>query len=596
MRKKRIVTVLVLIQLGLFLLIGRLVQIQLVSTESFSKQHINLIEESVAQRTQEMVINEGRGTFVDRNGKPLTVQSVPSLILFPFLKTMNWPIEKLASILNVSSDLIRSYIQKAKKPVVFSLGTDPFPLTKEQMEKINELHIPGVLAIDKQYPLEHVYAAQLIGFTRQDPQLLRERYPDRHVSQYTKIGIHGLEKAFDEFLLPEGETRLLYHVDAEGGPLFGIDVKYSDPGNPFYPISVQTTIDRDLQRMAEDVLEQHQLKKGGVVLLDVRTNSVLAMASRPAMDPHDPYKNKAAENQMLLPQIPGSVFKTVIAAAAIEKGIAKEGRMFNCSRKIDGAPDTEHSYGMLSFDESFAVSCNNAFATLGKELVKQDPGIIEQYAKKLGLYPLAGWQGDVYHLENFRQLPEEKSGTIWYDKSDKFVPLAVAQTSIGQKNVRVSPLAVANMMATIARGGDAEQVRAVSKMLYKNGTTFFSFSKQPFSEESPISHSTAMKLQELLRKVVTDERGTGRRFQTLPYAVAGKSGTAQTGKTTPQGETVINKWFAGYFPAEAPKYALVVVDLDSPNSQAVTNDVFYDLVKRIYEFDAKRNSWDVNPK
>jgi cell division protein FtsI/penicillin-binding protein 2 len=89
MRKNRTIAILGIIQLGLFFLIGRLVQIQLVSTESFSKKHVNLIEESVAQRTQEMIVNDGRGTFVDRNGKPLVEQEIPVLVLFPFLKTMN---------------------------------------------------------------------------------------------------------------------------------------------------------------------------------------------------------------------------------------------------------------------------------------------------------------------------------------------------------------------------------------------------------------------------------------------------------------------------------------------------------------------------
>lgn len=506
---------------------------------------------------------------------------------------MNWPIDTVANILHVSTSAIRLQLLKATEPIVFSSGEKPFPLTEAQMNKINTLRFPGVLAVKKQYPLDHVYAAQLIGFTRKSEQAIRTRYSDRNLPAQTKIGIQGLQKAFDEFLLPEGETRLLYHVDAEGEPLFGLDVKYSAPGNPFYPLTVQTTLDRELQTMMEKVLDEKGLEKGGAVLLDVKTNSVLAMASRPAMDPSDPYKNNGAANEMLLPQIPGSVFKTVIAAAAIETGIAEQ--TFECSRKIDGTPDTEHSYGQLSFAESFAVSCNNAFGTLGKQLVSKNKDIIEQYAEKLGLYPLAGWQGDVYHLTNFRQLPEEKSGTIWHDKSDKYVPLAVAQTAIGQKNVRVSPLAVANMMATIARGGEAKQVRVVSNMLYKNGTTFFTFPEQPLAHE-PLSHATVRKLQELLRGVVTDARGTGRRFQTLPYAVAGKSGTAQTGKTNAAGEALINKWFAGYFPADSPKYVLVVVALDSTSERAVTNDVFAELVKRLYEWEAAQQATDVSPK
>lgn len=585
MWKKRVIVVLALIQTGIFLLIGRLVQVQLVSTESFSEKHVNLIEESVKQRTQELMIDDGRGIFIDRSGKPLTKQYIPSLVLFPFLKTMKWPVEQVANILHISAHAIIDQLQKAKEPFTLTMDGHPFVLSEEQMQEINQLHIPGIFAVKKQYPLEKVYAPHLIGFTRADSSLLHSRYPERHLSPHTEVGVQGLQKAFDEFLIPEGETKLLYHVDATGGPLFGLDVKYSDPSNPFYPVSVKTTIDRDLQKIAETVVDEHHLKKGGIVLLDIPTNSVLAMVSRPDMDPSNPYKNGGAENQMVLPQIPGSVFKTVVAAAALEKGIVSSTTTFDCSKKIDGiTPDRNHDYGTLGFEESFAVSCNNAFATLGKKLVEREPDILETYAKKLGLYPLAGWQGDVYHETDFKQFPEERKGTIWHDERDKRVPLAVAQTSIGQKDVRVSPLAVANMMATIARNGEARQVRTVSEILYKNGTTFFTFPQKPFSEEQPISPHTAHRLQELLRKVVTDKKGTGRRFQSLPYAVAGKSGTAETGKTL-HNEELINKWFAGYFPADAPRYALVVVALDCLSSQAVTNDIFYDLVQKIYELD-----------
>jgi penicillin-binding protein 4B len=88
---------------------------------------------------------------------------------------------------------------------------------------------------------------------------------------------------------------------------------------------------------------------------------------------------------------------------------------------------------------------------------------------------------------------------------------------------------------------------------------------------------------------VTHEEGTGRRFQTLPYEVAGKSGTAETGKITSHDEELINKWFAGFFPADSPKYALVVVELEQTSNKAVTNDVFYDVVKRIYEFNEQHS-------
>ncbi|KFZ41677.1 penicillin-binding transpeptidase domain-containing protein, partial [Anoxybacillus sp. KU2-6(11)] len=202
-------------------------------------------------------------------------------------------------------------------------------------------------------------------------------------------------------------------------------------------------------------------------------------------------------------------------------------------------------------------------------------------ARKLGLLPLVGWEGDVYHFQSFRPLREEKKGTIWTDERDKHVPLAIAQTSIGQKDVRVSPLAVANMMATIARGGEVKQVRITKKMMYKNGTTFFTFDEKRLTTDS-LRNETIDKLQELLQLVVTHPEGTGRSFQSLPYAVAGKSGTAQTGKND-----AVNKWFAGYFPADRPKYALVVVQLETTSSAAVTNKVFADIVRATYELEQK---------
>ncbi|AGT32882.1 penicillin-binding protein 4B [Geobacillus genomosp. 3] len=587
MWKKRTIAMLALIQVGLLLLVGRLAQLQLIDTESFANH--NLIAESVAQRTQELMIDDGRGSFVDRNGKPLTKRYVPSLVLFPFLSTMKWPIEQVARIVGVAEEDIRRQLERAEGPFVLEQGGEPLALSANQMKQINDLRIPGVFAVNKQYSLETVYAPHVLGFTRPDRELLRARYPKRPLPPQAEAGIQGLEKAFDEFLLADGETKLLYHVDAEGRPLFGLDVKYSDPGNPFYPVTVQTTLDRDIQQEMEQIVDRYGLKKGGLVLLDVDANSVLAMVSRPNMDPRDPYKNRGAENQMVLPQIPGSIFKTVIAAAALDKGLASFGTTFDCSKKIDGVTrDEEHDYGTLDFVDSFAVSCNNAFATLGKELIKRDSDAFETYAEKLGLYPTAGWEGAVYHEDEFRQFPEERKGTIWHDRRDKRVPLAVAQTAIGQKDVRVSPLGVANMMATIARGGPAFKVRAVDKVLYKNGTTLFSFSREPATDKEPLAPETVQQLRRLLRSVVMEKEGTGRRFRSLPYAVAGKSGTAETGKTD-GGSELINKWFAGYFPADRPKYALVVVELDRPGGLAVTNDVFAAAVEALYAYDRDKN-------
>ncbi|MBS4162405.1 penicillin-binding protein 2, partial [Klebsiella pneumoniae] len=134
----------------------------------------------------------------------------------------------------------------------------------------------------------------------------------------TKIGTFGLERTFDEFLLPEQDTKLLYHVDGLGNPLFGMDVKYTADANPFYPLQVKTTIDKTIQQSLEEILDDHHLKKGGAVLLDIENSSVLAIASKPDLNMAS---QKTRQNYMLTPMYPGSVFKTVIAAAAIENGL-----------------------------------------------------------------------------------------------------------------------------------------------------------------------------------------------------------------------------------------------------------------------------------
>jgi len=577
--KRRAITVIVIFLLCITCLIVRLIEIQLVATESFSEHNINLIEASVSQRTQEMVIDQGRGRFVDRNNEALTHDYYPSLVLFPFLKNVDWPTDQIASIIDVSESELINAVEEAKEPIVFG-QKEPLELTEYQMNQINDLHIPGVFAIHRQYAIDGNHAEHLIGLIRENDELLYERYPEKkHLSPRTQVGITGLQATFDEFLLPEGEAKLLYHVAGDGNPLFGIDVKYTSPANPFYPVAIKTTLDREYQELAENLMSEYNLKKGGLVLLDIKSGDILAMVSKPSINGDDPFGDGSAKNQMIVPHFPGSVFKTVVAAAAIEKDLNLNNRTFDCDLNIYGDGPSQYENGTLNFTESFAKSCNYTFATLANELIESDSDVIEEYASKLGLIDPVGWHGDVFRFEDFKQLPSEYKGSIWGDERDKNVKKAVAQIAIGQKDVKTTPLAIANMMATIARGGEKKQVRAVSDVLYKNGTTLFTFPEQKLKGES-IAPYTVVRLQELLREVV--KSGTGTKFNSLPYEIAGKSGTAETGKQVSDGE-LVNKWFAGYFPVADPKYALVVVELDQLGNQSVTNDIFYDYVESLYK-------------
>lgn len=560
-------------------------QLQLFATEHFSKHGVNLLKESVAQRSQEIVIDSGRGGFLDKNGEPLTHQYIPVLILFPFLKKTEWDADKVARIIGVSKYSLTDAVSKAADPFVFGTSK-PLTLTNEQMKEINRLQIPGVFAVEKKIELQNELAEHLIGITGENEQLLSSRYPDKKISAKTAIGLTGMEKSFDEFLLPEGEAKLVFHVDASGGPLFGINVKYVEPANPFYPINVKTSIDSELQRKAEELVDKHEIKKGGLILLDIETNSVLSLVSRPEMNRQDPFNEQTGgiTNVMLEQQITGSIFKTVVAAAAIDHQLDDPTRLFNCSRKINGEADLQYQHGMLNFSDSFARSCNNTFATLAKELQKQDVNILEEYAKKLSFTGPVGWQGDIYHFEDFKQMPEEEKGRIFLSEEAKRDSNFAALTGIGQHEVRATPLAVANMMAAIARGGKKEMVRFASEIEYKNGTTLLSFKESELQGDT-ISPYTASKLQKLLREVVTNKEGTGRWFQNLPFDVAGKSGTGETGKYTKDGEQLHNKWFAGYFPFNKPRYALVAVNLDVRSNEGGVNQLFADMVNAVYEME-----------
>jgi len=582
MWQKRTKGLLIICIAGLLLLIGRLIQIQLLQTEAFSKHNINLLEESVRQRTQELVIDNGRGTFLDRNGQLLSHNKVSVLVLFPFLKSIDWDMEAVAEITDISVEQLKKAVETEKKPFAFG-DPEPIELTAAQMEKINQLEIPGVFAIEKKFERADVPAEQLIGLTGENLEELKKRYPDKNLSEKTLIGVSGLEESFDEFLLPEGASKLVYHVDGDGAPLFGINVKYVDPANPFYPVNIKTTIDKTIQEKAEELVDKHAIKKGGLVLMDIENNNVLAMVSRPAINKKDPYNDSGITNRMLKQEIMGSVFKTVVAAAAIDQNLDDPLRQFDCSKKINGEPELKYNYGMLSFSESFARSCNRTFGELAKELQKIDNGLLEEYAEKLSLTGSVGWQGEVYHTSQFKQFSGEDKGRVFISEDARKDPNFAAMSGIGQHEVRATPLAVANMMATIARGGKKEMVRTVSQIEYKNGSTMIEFDEQPLPGET-ISPYTAMKLQKLLREVVINQNGTGRWFQDLPYEVAGKSGTAETGKYADE-KQLHNKWFAGYFPYQNPKYALVAVNLDVLDNEGGVNLLFADMVKMLHEYD-----------
>ncbi|MEW9577557.1 peptidoglycan D,D-transpeptidase FtsI family protein [Bacillus toyonensis] len=581
--RRRITVVLICFICVMFLLLCRLLQIQIIDTESFTDRNINLIERSVTQRTQSLTVDNGRGHFTDRNDKEIGEEKYPVLIIFPFLQIKNDMLKKIAHIIGVSRQEIKIQMRDKKNAFILQRGNEPFPLVREQMEKINQLNVLGIVAAEVRLK-QTGGTNHLVGEVGENEREFQKRYGEvEKISKQTPIGISGLQQSFDEFLLTDGEAKVLYQVDRQGEPIFGKQAKYTSPGNPFYPVTIQTTLHKELQQEAEETIEKSEIKKGGLVLLDVKTNEILAMVSKPSLQVKNERLYKATlENQMLTPHFPGSVFKTVVAAAAIDQNINVLNRTFNCNKDLYGENDPQVLMGTLSFKGSFARSCNRAFSQLGNELIQKDKMVLETYVAALGAVGKVGWNGSVFHTSRFEQMPEEKSAIIWGSEENKTSKKAVAQTAIGQKDVRISPLAIANMMATIARNGEKMEVKAVEKIVYKNGSDFFTFENHKLNGKQ-LSYETVKTLQELLRGVVITEKGTGAVFRSLPLSVAGKSGTAQTGKGMK-----VNRWFAGYFPYENPRYALVVVDIETDSSVNKVTSIFKDIVEEIHRLENEK--------
>lgn len=583
--KRRTMQIVGIFSFIILVLIFRLAYIQLIATHNFSKYSIDLIEESIKQRTQTFTLQSGRGYFTDRNEEPLHFEYQPSLVLFPFLKNIDWPVEKVANIISVTPVELIEQIELSKSPFLFFKDHQPITLTEFQMKEINTLKIEGVYAQYIENKGNNI-APHIIGVTGENVIEVMRRYPEQIqnglLSVHAEIGVSGLQRSLDPFLLSRGNTYLAYYVDNLGNPMFGYDVKYVAPADPYRPTKIVTTIDKEIQYFATSLLEEVGISFGGLVLIDIETNDLLALVSTPTYEIEDPF-GYGGKNQMVTTQAPGSIFKTVIAAAAIEYDLVNSYETFNCNRNMYDDGEDNRKLGFLTFKESFAQSCNYTFAKLADELIQKDELVIENFAEKLGLIDRVGWIGDVYRLEAVKHFPEEEFGMIKKVDEDVKNTRLLAQTAVGQNNVRLTPLSVANMFATIARGGEKKQVRAVSKIVYENETTLFQFPIQGLKEDDKISRYTAIRLQELLGLVVSSEKGTGHSLARGAYTIAGKSGTAQKGVNSEN----MNHWFAGYFPAEKPRYSLVIIDLDHKKGSSATIKAYKQMVEYLYEYDKK---------
>ena len=405
------------------------------------------------------------------------------------------------------------------------------------------------------------------------PQRYREDSLACHVIGYLdseRNGVSGIEKVFDS-VLSEAESQVLvrFYANANGGIMLGEDITVS--GNSAPKAGGMLTIDKNVQKITEAALDSSGAERAAAVVIEVESGAIRACVSRPAFNQNNiaeylDDENSPLINRAFLSFSVGSVFKPVVAAAALGAGVSEEFE-YNCTGSVvhNGVTFRCHKkngHGLLDLEQAIAYSCNTYFIALALETGAEN--IIET-AEKFGFGKLNEF-ADGFGASSGR-LPE---------KEELDSKAAVANLSFGQGTLLATPVQICSMMATIARGGVFVSPYLIEGTVDENGgfTGISAYSER----KQIVSESDAAKLRRYL-EAVTDY-GSGKRACAKSVSVAGKTATAQTGKSE-NGREIYNAWFAGYFPADNPKYAVAVMIEDGDEGALTCAPVFKDIAEAV---------------
>ena len=379
-------------------------------------------------------------------------------------------------------------------------------------------------------------------------------------------GVSGIEQAYNDRLAAAGEqVTVRCQVDALGRPMENGTMQVESSSRPPQQ-GVILTLDKRMQQVVEQVGEQ--IDQGAIVVMDVHTGAITASASFPQ---YDPYHLEAALedagqpliNRALLPYCVGSSFKLSVAAAALEEGISPSfsvdcvggttvaGRIFYCHNRA-GHRETD-------LKRAIEQSCNPYFIKLGQETGAEQ---LLGMAKALGFgqeTQLA--DGVIAQAGNLPTLGELSS------------PHELANFSFGQGKLTATPVQIAAMVSAVANGG-----MAVTQHLVM-GTTEDGQTVQEKESPAPVrvfSQQTAAFLQEAMIGVV--EEGSAPLAQPKQGGGGGKTASAQTGLYDEEGEEIVHAWFAGFFPAQNPQYAAVILIEGGEYGGQVASPLFAQLV------------------
>jgi cell division protein FtsI (penicillin-binding protein 3) len=502
-----------------------------------------------AQRQQQRIVEVSprRGVLYDRNLRELAMSvqvdscfAVPSEISDPLMVA-----RLLSGVLGVEPEEIETKLKTSRSFVWIARKLGP-----EQAERIAALNLRGVY------------------FQKENQRFYPKRELAAHVLGYVDIderGLGGIEYALDAQVRGR-PGRLLILADARRR-WFGRDETASDAG-----ASVVLTLDEKLQYIAEKELEravrETGAKAGSILIQDPNTGELLAVANWPKFNPNAPGQSPAEHRMnraVAALYEPGSTFKIVTLAAAIEEGLTRPEEWIDCQMGaiyIAGHRIRDHKpFGLLNVTQVMAKSSDVGAIKLGLRLGAPK---FDEYIRAFGF----GQQTGI-------ALPGESKGLL--RRVENWTPVSVGSISMGQE-VGVTQVQLVSAFSAIANGGLLYGPKIVREVRKKGQAT-------PAAEAMPrrvISPVTAATLRRMLEAVVLE--GTGNLARLEGYTAAGKTGTAQkidpaTGRYS-LSEHIAS--FAGFAPVNNPAVT-VVVSLDSPAGQYHGGDVAAPVFKRVTE-------------
>lgn len=436
-------------------------------------------------------------------------------------------------------------------------------LTYVQVWKASDLkaHPANTRAVAEQMKIERGVIVSADGVelavNRQDGEYFLREYPQGDITSpwlgynHLRYGRAGVERVYNEEL--SGETGLL-GITGWWDEILGRTHRGAD---------LKLTINMAVQQAAVGALGQ---RKGAVVALDPRTGAILAMATYPRYNPNQltdiwseinsdsnkPLLNRATQG--LYP--PGSVFKTLVAAAALDTNIVTSDTEFVDTGSVTAGGFVVNNYGDSvygehDFTKAFASSINTTFAKVGVTL---GADTLAAYVSEFGFG---------------RKLPWRLGG------AESFFPAAggldkahVAQASYGQGEVLATPLGIALATAAVANGGSIMKPHVVSQVLAYHGEVLDKTAPGVWLQ--PISARTADTMRALMVEVVNN--GTGTRAALSGVQVAGKTGTAEVAEGEP------HAWFAGFAPAGDPQVVVVALVENAGTGGSVAAPVVREVI------------------